>query len=82
VAHVNARIDPILIATVSINIDSMSMRRDKQFLAKLQVINGKPVEYYGHRIKNLAILGTFSQNEVTINRILASQWHRGGCRVP
>ena len=74
-AHVNARIDPILIATVSISvsedIDSMSKRRDRleQFLAK--VTNGKPVEYYGRYIKNLAILGTFSQNEATINRILA-----------
>jgi hypothetical protein len=73
-AHVNARIDPILIATVSISprdVYSMSKRRDRleQFLGKLT--NGKPVEYYGRHIKNLAIHGTSSQNEATINRMLA-----------
>jgi hypothetical protein len=48
-----------------------SKRKDslELFLAKLS--NGQPVEYYRQHIKNLAILGTFPQNEATINRILA-----------
>ena len=62
----------MLIATVCImeDVDSMSQRRDKleRFLAK--ITNGKPVEYYRQHIKNLAIFGTFSQNEL-INHILA-----------
>ena len=50
---------------------SLTSQRDRlrlgQFLVKLT--NGKPVEYYAQHIKNLAIFGVFSQNEV-INRIL------------
>jgi hypothetical protein len=70
-AHENSRIDPLLIETVIMeDRGSIYKKRDKlgQFLSKLT--NGKPVEYYAQHIKNLAIFGTFSQNEA-INRILA-----------
>lgn len=67
-AHVNTRIDPILIATVCIMDGFERRERPKLFLAKLT--NGKPVEYYAQHLKNLAILGGFSQTE-TVNRILA-----------
>ena len=49
----------------------MSKRRDKLELFLAKLTNGKPVEYYRRHIKNLAILGTFPENETTINRILA-----------
>ena len=69
IAHVDTRIDPILIATVCI-MDDFERDRDmpELFLAKLT--NGKPVDYYAQHLKNLAILGGFFQTE-TVNRILA-----------
>ena len=69
IAHVDTRIDPILIATVCI-MDDFERDRDmpELFLAKLT--NGKPVDYYAQHLKNLAILGGFFQTE-TVNSILA-----------
>ena len=72
VAHKNldARIDPILLKTVIMeDFGSVIEKRDQlgQFFFKLP--HGKPVGYYAHHIKNLAIYGTFSQTEM-INRIL------------
>lgn len=69
-SHVNARIDPILIATVCImeGQEYKRRRRLKGFFAKLT--NGKPAEYYVQHIKNLAIYCPFSSGG-DINRILA-----------
>jgi hypothetical protein len=66
----NTRLDPILIATVCITQDFVSKRSGQleRFLVKLT--NDKPVEYYAQHIKNLAILGSFFEEE-GINRILA-----------
>lgn len=63
------RIDPILISTVCIMEDFESKRRNRleHFLTKLT--NGKPIEYYAHHIKNLAILGGYFENG-EINRVL------------
>jgi hypothetical protein len=56
-AHVNTRIDPILIATVCIT--ERIYAKCWNFLAKLT--NGKPVEYYAQHIKNLYILAPFPE---------------------
>lgn len=71
-AHVNTRIDPILIETVCIMQPYGSHGRDRlgRFLAKLT--NGKPVEYYARHIKNLALFGgTLARKNRSIDHILA-----------
>jgi len=68
-AHVNTRIDPILISTVCIMEHFESIRRDRLELLLTKLTN-RPVEYYAQHIKNLGLFGLFSQNEV-IDRILA-----------